>query len=351
MHIAMMEQEVVRKRKWMSEGRFLDMIGATNLIPGPNSTEMTMHCGHERGGFKGMLVAGACFIFPAVAITALLAWLYQRYGNLPDVKPFLYGIQPAVIALIAAMMVKLGKRAVKSVRSAIVGLLAIVLALLGHNEIAILFGLGFLGVLMHALTSRGKALHSIYLPFVALQASGPRIDPSQWHLFWTFLKIGSLLYGSGYVLFAFLDAELVSKGLLSKATLGDAIAVGQITPGPVFSSATFIGWQIAGFPGALAATAGIFLPSFVFVAALNPLIPRLRKSALIAAFLDTVNVVAIALILVVCLDMGKESLQDWKTLTIALLSFIVAFRFKKLNSVFLISGGALAGYLLSLLTF
>lgn len=350
-HIAMMEQEVVRKREWMSETHFLDMVGATNLIPGPNSTEMTMHCGHERGGIKGMMVAGACFIFPAVVITSLLAWLYQRYGSLPNVRPFIYGIKPAVVALIVAMMVSLGKRAVKSLQLAILAILAVVLALIGYNEIIILFVLGALGVLLYAATQKSKTLHSIYLPLVLLQVSGLHFDPNKWKIFWIFLKVGSLLYGSGYVLFAFLDAELVNKGMLARTTLVDAIAVGQITPGPVFSSATFIGWQMAGFTGALAATAGIFLPSFIFVAVLNPLIPKLRKSHFISSFLDAVNVAAIALILVVCLEMGKESLQDWRTILIAVVSFIIAFGFKRLNSVFLILGGAIMGFILSLITF
>lgn len=350
-HIAMMEQEVVQKRRWMSETHFLDMVGATNLIPGPNSTEMTMHCGHERGGMKGMIVAGACFIFPAVVITSLLAWLYQKYGGLPDVKPFIYGIKPAVIALIIAMMISLGKHAIKNLQLALLAILAIVLALIGYNEIIILFGLGLLGVLLYAATQKGKTLQLTYLPFVLLQVSGFHFDPNKWKIFWIFLKVGSILYGSGYVLFAFLDAELVNKGMLARPTLVDAIAVGQITPGPVFSSATFIGWQMAGFSGAIAATAGIFLPSFIFVAVLNPLIPKLRKSVYISAFLDAVNVVAIALILVVCLEMGKESIQDWRTIVIGLLSFLIAFGFKKLNSVFLIIGGAMLGYILLLITF
>jgi chromate transporter len=347
-HIAMMEEEVVRKKGWMTEDHFLDLVGATNLIPGPNSTEMTMHIGHERAGWKGLIVAGCCFIIPAVLITAAFAWAYQSYGQLPQVKPFLYGIQPAIIAVIVSLMIRLGRKALKSIELGVIGLLAAVAVLAGFNEIYALFGGGLAGILLHLFKSPGKSVNGVF-PFVLLQISNAPVHSTDFRLFWIFLKIGSLLYGSGYVLFAFLDAEFVAKGILSKQQLIDAIAVGQFTPGPVFSSATFIGWQINGINGAIAATAGIFAPSFLLVAFLNPLIPKLRKSALMSAFLDTINIVSIAIILSVIIEMGRATLLDWRTILIAMISFFITSYFKKMNTAFIVSGGALLGYLLTLL--
>ena len=347
-HIAMMEEEVVKKRKWLSHQHFLDLVGATNLIPGPNSTEMTMHCGQEKAGWKGLVVAGCCFILPAVIITAILAWAYQQYGQLPQVAPFIYGIKPAVISVIVSLVISLGKKALKSVELGIIGVVAIILALYGVNEIIVLFGGGAVGILLYLVKSRQQTAKSI-IPLIFLQVSSWPAKMFDWKLFWIFLKIGAILYGSGYVLFAFLDTELVNTGMITKQQLIDAIAVGQFTPGPVFSAATFIGWQIAGFPGAVAATVGIFLPSFLFVALLNPLIPRLRKSKIMSAFLDTVNLVSIAIILVACIEMGKTAITDWKTITIAVLGFAVSLYYKKLNSAYVIIGGAVMGYLLWLI--
>lgn len=347
-HIAMMEEEVVRKRKWLSPEHFLDLVGATNLIPGPNSTEMTMHCGHERAGWKGLIVAGLCFILPAVVITGIFAWAYQQYGKLPAVGPFIYGIKPAIIAVIVSLMIRMGRKALKSVELGIIGVLAAALAFMGFNDIAILFGGGVFSVLLYFARNRLNTINSVH-PFLLLQAAAFSGNISGWKLFLIFLKVGAILYGSGYVLFAFLDTELVGTGLLSKQELIDAIAVGQFTPGPVFSSATFIGWQIAGLPGAVAATVGIFLPSFLFVAFLNPFIPKLRRSKIMSVFLDTVNVISIALILVVCVDMGRTAITDWRTIVITLASFVAAVVFPKLNSAFVVLGGALSGYLLYML--
>ena len=310
-HIAMMEEEVVKKKAWMSEDHFLDLVGATNLIPGPNSTEMAMHIGNERAGWRGLVIAGCCFIIPAVIITGVFAWAYRQYGQLPQVQPFIYGIKPAIIAVVVSLMISLGRKALKNVELGIIGLLAATAVLAGYNEIYILFGAGLLGILIYFIRSSSKAANGI-LPFVLLQVSTTPVSISDSKLFWIFLKIGSILYGSGYVLFAFLDAELVGKGLLTKQQLIDAIAVGQFTPGPVFSSATFIGWQISGAGGAAAATIGIFLPSFLFVAFFNPLIPRLRKSKIMSAFLDAINIVSIAIILSVIIEMGRETIMDWK---------------------------------------
>lgn len=346
-HIAMMEEEVVRKRKWFTQEYFLDLVGATNLIPGPNSTEMTMHCGKERAGWKGLFVAGLCFILPAVIITAIFAWAYQKYGKLPEVAPFIYGIKPAIIAVVVSLMVSLGRKALKSVELGVLGAIAAILAFMGYSEIIILFGIGFTGVIIHKFKNTG---HNFFT-FAPLLLHVPILSTKgmQWKIFWIFLKIGAILYGSGYVLFAFLDDELVGRGLLTKQQLIDAIAVGQFTPGPVFSAATFIGWQIAGLPGAIAATIGIFLPSFLFVALLNPVIPRLRKSKTMSAFLDTVNIVSVALILVVCWDMARNAISDWRTIVIAVSGFIVSVLFKKLNSAFVVLGGSLLGYCLTLL--
>ncbi len=345
-HIALMQEEVVRKKAWMSEEHFLDLVGATNLIPGPNSTEMTMHIGHEKAGWKGLVVAGCCFIFPAVLITAFFAWLYQKYGQLPQVQPFIYGIKPAIIAVVVSLMINLGRKALKSMELGIIGLLAAAAVLAGLNEIYVLFGGGLLGIILYWLKNNNKTANSVF-PFALLQITNPLINFSDAKLFLTFLKIGSVLYGSGYVLFAFLDAELVSKGLLSKQQLVDAIAVGQFTPGPVFSSATFIGWQIGGAMGAAAATIGIFLPSFLLVALLNPLIPRLRKSKIMGAFLDTVNMVSVAIILSVIMEIAQATFLDWRAILIALVSFVVTFFFKKVNTAFVIIGGAALGYVLS----
>ncbi|MGZ3822838.1 MAG: chromate efflux transporter, partial [Mucilaginibacter sp.] len=334
--------------QWLSHTHFLDLIGATNLIPGPNSTEMALHCGHERAGWKGLLVAGACFILPAVIITGLIAWAYQQYGALPQVAPFIYGIKPAIIGVIISLMIILGKKAMKSIELGIIGVACVVLAMLNVNEIYILFGAGFLGILIYLAKQKTSTLNTI-LPLSLLLAIQIRSDSSQWKIFWIFLKVGSILYGSGYVLFAFLNTELVKPGMLSHKVLIDAIAVGQFTPGPVFSSATFIGWQMGGLNGALAATAGIFLPSFLFVAFLNPLVSTLRRSAVMSVFLDTVNMASIALILAVCVEMAKSSITDWKMALIGIAGLAVSVRFKKLNSAFVVLGGSVVGYLLWLL--
>lgn len=347
-HIAMMEEEVVRKKKWVSHDHFLDLVGATNLIPGPNSTEMTMHIGHERAGWKGLIVAGLCFIAPAVIITAFFAWLYSQYGHLPNVQPFIYGIKPAIIAVIVGTMISLGKKALKSVQLGIIGLASAIAVLSGANEIYVLFGAGLTGILLF-MAGSGKDITRGIIPFSLLQINVLTFDASPFKLFLIFLKVGAIIYGSGYVLFAFLDAELVTRGFITKQQLIDAIAVGQFTPGPVFSSATFIGWLIGGLRGSIAATIGIFLPSFLFVACLNPLIPKLRKSKVMSIFLDTVNIASIAIILSVVIEMSRQTLLDWRTIAIAAASICITVYFKKLNTAFIVVGGALAGYLLSLI--
>ncbi|MEA4978964.1 MAG: chromate efflux transporter [Petrimonas sp.] len=349
-HIAMMQQEVVEKRKWLTEQEFLDLLGATNLIPGPNSTEMAIHIGQEKGGWRGLIIAGACFIFPAVLIVGFLAWLYKDYGQLPQVQPFIYGIKPAVIAVILGAVFPLAKKSIKSVELAVIGVLVLILSLLNINEIYLMFGAGLLAMLVARIRNRQQIKLNGIVPLALLQPTIPALlSVSNVNLFLIFLKIGAILYGSGYVLFAFLDTELVATGFMSRQQLIDAIAVGQFTPGPVFTSVTFIGYQINGFWGAVISTVGIFLPSFVFVALLNPVVKKMRKSTLFSLFLDAVNVASVAIIAAICFIMGKETITGARTVVIAALSMAVVFRYRKVNSAFIVIGGSLAGYLLSLI--
>jgi len=349
-HIAMMQDEVVIKRKWLTEQHFLDLIGATNLIPGPNSTEMAIHIGHEKGGWKGLIVAGLCFILPAVFITGVFAYLYKQYGQIPEVQPFIYGIKSAIIAIILAAIFPLAKKSVKSTELIIIGLLVLLGSLFNINEIYLMFGAGFLALFLAYLRNRKQNNSISFLPLTLLQITNTTVlSATNANLFWIFLKIGAILYGSGYVLFAFLDTELVATGLLTRHQLIDAIAVGQFTPGPVFSSVTFIGYQINGLAGAIFSTIAIFLPSFVFIALLNPIVKRMRNSKLFSAFLDAVNVASVAIIIAICFEMGKETITDWPTILIAVLSIVIAFGYKKLNSAFVVLGGSLIGYLLTLI--
>jgi len=346
-HVAIMEEEIVRKRKWMNRQHFLDLMGATNLIPGPNSTEMTMHCGHERAGVPGLFIAGACFIFPAVLLTGVLAWAYVRYGQLPAVEPFIFGIKPAVLAIIAGAILKLGKKALKNWELGLLGLLTLIVSMLGISEILALLGAGILGAVYFFLRRRTAAGWTGLWPWLLLQTGSTGIAQlTTLKIFWSFLKVGAILYGSGYVLFAYLDAELVARGWLSRPELIDAVAIGQFTPGPVLSTATFIGYQLGGIPGAAAATLGIFLPSFLFVWILNPLVPKMRQSTFLGAFLDSVNVAAVAVMVAVLFDMGRDSLVDWRAGVIAGLSVVAAFGPRKVSSMWIVLGGALLGYLL-----
>ena len=347
-HIAMMEDEVVEKRKWMSREHFLDLVGATNLIPGPNSTEMVMHTGMHYGGIPGLFIAGICFIFPAAVLTGILGWFYKSYGELPAVAPFLMGIKPAVLAIILAAVIKLGKKALKKHAYAILGLLVIVAALWGINEVVAILAGGLIGMLAIQLVNRfwlntTPLLFPLILPLLQAKAfSLPK-------LFLVFLKIGAILFGSGYVLVAYLEGELVDKlGWLTQQQLLDAIAAGQFTPGPVLTTSTFIGYQVGGFSGAVLATLGIFLPSFLFVAILNPLIPRLRKSTWAGAFLDAVNVSAVGIMAAVLLKLGYHTLVDWRSGVIAALAVGVTFGFQKVSSMWVVIGGAVLGYLLGL---
>ena len=347
-HIAMMEHEVVTKRAWMTREHYLDLIGATNLIPGPNSTEMTMHCGYQRAGKKGLFIAGISFIFPAVFITAILGYLYVLYGALPQVQPFIKGIQPAVIVIIASAVIKLGKKAVKNWELALLGTLFLAASLLGFDQVLVLFAGGLLGMCYFLIKSKMQttslAIAPLFMVFIVSEI-GAKL--SAMGIFLKFLKVGSILYGSGYVLFAYLDTELVTNALLSQNQLLEAIGIGQFTPGPVLSTATFIGYQLGGFWGAIAATAGIFMPSFLFVWLLNPLIPKMRKSKVLGYFLDSINVAAVAIMLAVVITMSKQTLVDWQAALIAILSGILIFGFKKVSVMWVLIIGAILGYVLA----
>ncbi|HMR86803.1 MAG TPA: chromate efflux transporter [Saprospiraceae bacterium] len=349
-HIAMMQDEVVVKRKWMNEQHFLDLLGATNLIPGPNSTEMAIHIGYDRGGWKGLILAGLCFILPAVFITGFFAWLYKQYGQLPEVQPFVYGIKPAIIAIILGAIFPLAKKSLKSLELLIIGLVVLVFAVLQINEIYLMFGAGSFALFLAFFRLNKQNTLKSFVPITLFQLTNTSIlTATNANLFWIFLKIGSILYGSGYVLFAFLDTELVATGLITRQQLIDAIAVGQFTPGPVFSSVTFIGYQINDISGAVIATVAIFLPSFVFVALLNPMVKKMRNSHLFSAFLDAVNVASVAIIIAICFDMSKDSITDWRTIIIGILSIGVTFNYKNVNSAFVVLGGSIVGYLFSLI--
>ena len=350
-HIAMMEDEVVVRRNWITRQHFLDLVGATNLIPGPNSTEMTMHIGYEHARWPGLIVAGTCFILPAAAITGVFAWFYVRFGALPQVQPFLAGIKPAVLAIILGAMWRLGKAAMKDWTMVPVALGVTTTLLLGTDEITALLVGAVLGMawLLAVARFRSGALFSAAPISLQLLAEAANGDVPLWKLGLFFLKIGAILYGSGYVLIAFLEGGLVHDlGWLTEAELLDAIAIGQFTPGPVLTTATFVGYVIAGIPGAVVATIAIFLPSFAFVAVLNPVIPRLRRSPWTAAFLDAVNVSAVALMLVVVLQLGAGALVDGSAWMIFIASAAAALLLR-VNAAYVVLGGALAGYFLELL--
>jgi chromate transporter len=348
-HIAIMRDEVVRRRRWVDDQTFLDLLGATNLIPGPNSTEMTMHLGYVRAGWPGLIAGGACFVLPAMLMVIGLGWAYQRYGTTPEVGWLLYGIKPVVIGLILNALWALGRRAVKGRLTAVVGAVVLGLYLLGYNEIALLFAGGVVVMLasnLHRLRKMplGAALlpaMGLATPLAAASASGFSLPL----LFVTCLKIGAVLYGSGYVLLAFLRADFVTRlGWLTDQQLLDAIAVGQVTPGPLFTSATFIGYLLGGVQGALLATLGIFLPSFVFVAISNPFVPRLRRSPWFGGLLDGVNVASLALMAAVTLQVARASVVDWITALLGVAATVLLLRFK-VNSTWLVLAGGLVGLL------
>jgi chromate transporter len=360
-HIAMMEDEIVSRRKWMSREHFLDLLGATNLIPGPNSTEMAIHCGFHRAGWAGLIVAGLCFVLPAVFLTGIFAFVYVAYGSLPQIEPFFYGIRPAVLAVIAQAVFKLGGKALKNRQLGTVGAVVAAAVLLGVNEITAILTGGIIGMLWLKAGSKTKINFTMLGVMPVFQKLGIGSMPllsgrdtmaaageiAIGKIFLVFLKIGMVLFGSGYVLVAYLEGEVVQKlGWLTQPQLLDAVAIGQFTPGPVLSTATFIGYQIYGIPGAVAATAGIFLPSFILVAAVNPLIPKLRRSEWTSCFLDAVNISAVGVMAAVTVELAVSSLTDWTTAVIAGGGILAVFVFKKANALWIVLGGALAGFLL-----
>lgn len=347
-HIAMMEDEVVSKRKWIDRQHFLDLVGLTNLIPGPNSTEMAMHCGHERAGAAGLFVAGFGFIVPAAFLTLIFGALYVKYGGLPQVEPFLFGIKPAVIAIILGAVFKLGRSALKNKAIGLIGLATLIANLAGLDPIFAILAGGLFGLLWAAKDKfRGGSVRSLY-PILLLQSSASvAVHAGMGKLFLVFLKIGAVLFGSGYVLIAYMESELVEKlGWLTHEQLLDAVAIGQLTPGPVLTTATFVGYQINGVWGAVVATTGIFLPSFIFVWLLNPMVRKLRNNSWTAGFLDGVNIASVAVMLAVCWTLLQPLRHDLRQLLIAAVSIAVVFSLKKLSSLWLIIGSGALGYLL-----
>lgn len=346
-HLALFHDEAVKRRKWLDEQHFLDLIGATNLIPGPNSTEIAIHLGFLRAGWLGLILGGVCFVLPATLIVLALAEIYVRFGSAPQAGWLLYGIKPVIIAIIVNALLALGKKALKDFLTGAAGLLVVVAYFLGINEIALLFAAGLLVMFLKNLQNfRKPGLTALVLPFAGISLPALVAIPfSLPILFLTFLKIGSVLYGSGYVLLAFLRADFVTRlGWISDQQLIDAIAIGQVTPGPLFTAATFIGFLLGGTPGALLATAGIFLPSFVFVAISNPLIPRLRNSPWAGSLLDGINAASLGLMAAVTWQLGRTSLVDPLTIVMSLVAFGLLVRYK-VNSTWLIAGGALVGFL------
>lgn len=348
-HIAIMRDELVDRRRWVDDQHFLDLLGATNLIPGPNSSEMSMHLGFVRGGLAGLIVGGGAFLLPAMVITLALAWAYQRYGATPAVEWLLYGIKPVIIPLIIAALIALGRKAVRGPFTAALGGAAFVLYFLGVNFVALLLGGGALVMIARNRGARPRwpGTHALFpLPTLGMSLlAAPEVAFSLGRMFLTFLKIGMLLYGSGYVLFAYMQADLVERyGWLTEQQLIDAIAVGQMTPGPLSTTATFIGYQLGGVPGALLATLGVYLPAFIVVGLSNPLIPRIRESRLASSFLDGVNIAALALMAAVTWELGRAALVDGFTLAVGGVAAVLLFRYR-VNSALLVVFGAAMGLL------
>ena len=343
-HIAMMHDEVVIRRQWLDDQRFLDMIGVTNLIPGPNSTEMAMHVGHERAGWRGLVTAGASFILPAVLIVLAFAWAYVEYGDTPSGEAILYGIKPVVVMIVAQALIKLGRSALKGWLTATIGVAATAAYLVGINELALL-ALGGATVLIVRTTIKPGVLGIAPLAaggWITAQAAATD-QISLGRLFLVFLKAGAFLYGSGYVLLAFLQNDLVDQlGVLTQDQLLDAVAIGQFTPGPVFTTATFIGYVLAGIPGAVVATIAIFLPSFIFVGAVTPIARRIRDRDWTAALLDGVNAAALGLMAGVTAQLSGDAITDPITILIAALTALLLWRVR-VNSAWLILGGGAVG--------
>ena len=360
-HIAIMEDELVRRRKWLLREKFLDLLGASSLIPGPSSSELAIHIGYLRAGWAGLLIGGACFISPAAILVGIIAWAYVRFGHLPAIAALLYGVKPVVIAVIVQALWGLGRTAVKSWILAIAGTVCVALSFAQVNVLLILFGTGAILAGMQALSRNRKGNHkpagaltmlSVWrgartgfariFPWAGATGAAAVI-PGMWPLFLVFLKIGSIVFGSGYVLLAFLRADLVAhRAWVTDAQLVDAVAIGQVMPGPVFTTATFLGYLLRGPVGAFVATVGIFLPAFILVAVSGPLIPLIRRSATAGAFLDGVNVASLALMAAVSYQLGRAAIVDWVTIGLTIASAVLLLRFR-INSAWLVLGGAILG--------
>jgi chromate transporter len=353
-HIALLEQEVVRRRRWLTHEEFLDLLGATNLIPGPNSTEMAIHIGLRRAGWPGLMVAGVCFIVPAFLTVLGCAWFYDRYAQLPQLQGILHSVKPVVLAIVLQALWRLARSAIKTRWLGAVAVAAFVANLLGGHELLLLLLAGLVvpvlrGSSANTTRSSGTSVRAVALPFLPLglvsaHAAGTAVGLGQLFLF--FLKVGSVLFGSGYVLLAFLRADLVERwGWLTETQLLDAVAVGQVTPGPVFTTATFIGYVLAGGPGACVATIGIFLPAFIFVALTARILPRIRQSAVAGAFLDGVNVASLALMGAVTWHLGRSAFVDTTSVALGVASAAVLLT-TRLNPTWMVLVAALAGILL-----
>ena len=344
-HIAMLRQDVVERHKWLTEPRFLDLLGITNLIPGPNSTEMVMHIGQERAGTKGLVAAGVAFIAPAALITLFFAWLYMEFGTTTQGTWVLLGVKPVVLAVVGQAIWNLGRTAIKSVALAAIGAGVLLLYLLGVNELVLLFGGAMVAFGIHAVRSLISApTVSLITPWVLIPTLArieTEVTYSLVQLFLTFLKIGAVLYGSGYVLLAFIEGDFVDRlGWLSNQQLLDAVAVGQFTPGPVFTTATFVGYVLGGVPGAIAATIAIFLPAFVFVALAHRFLNRMMNAAWTRPLLDGVNVAAIGLMAAVGLSLARDAVFSWLTAALFAIALLLLVRVR-INSALLVLGGAL----------
>ena len=342
-HIAMLQHEVVERRRWIGQEEFLDHLGASNLIPGPTSTELVIHIGHKKGGWPGLLIGGSCFILPAALMVGVLAWAYVRFGTLPVVSGLLYGVKPVVIAVVLQALWKLGRTAIKRVSLAIAGVVALLLSVMGVSPFLVLVAGGFLAVVMSLDGRRARAaLLMLPVPAVAAGASVAGL----WPILLVFAKIGAVVFGSGYVLLAFLRADLVERlGWLTQQQLLDAVAVGQVTPGPVFTTATFLGYLLHVTSGAIVATIGIFLPAFLFVAISAPLVPKIRASRIAGAALDGINVASLALMAVVTWQLAQAAVIDSTTAAVAGVSALALFVFPRLNSAWLIAGAGVLGAL------
>jgi chromate transporter len=341
-----MREEIVRRRGWLDDAEFLDYVGATNLIPGPNSTELAIHLGHRRAGARGLVAAGTCFIVPAVLIVATLAWLYENHGTDPAVVDLRYGILPVIIAIIGHAVYGLGRTAVNNAINAVLAGGAFAAYLVGVHELLILVAAGVIAAVWaqrRRLAFGGNALALLLLPIGVVDQGAPRASSSLPRLFLVFLEIGSVLYGSGYVLLAFLQRSLVDHyGWLSTQELLDAVAVGQITPGPVFSTATFVGWQIDGPAGAAVATLGIFLPSFVFVALLGRIVPWMQARPAARVFLNGVTAASLGLMAGVAVELTGSAIVDVVTGTVAVLA-LAALITSKVSPTWLIAAGVAIG--------